>query len=44
MNIKKFLKWSLVLMAFIDYKQIEGIGGTDPSASSEPMTYQSAKR
>jgi hypothetical protein len=33
MNIKKCFKWSLILMAFIAYKQIEGSGGTDPSES-----------
>ena len=42
MNIKKCFKWSLILMAFIAYKQIEGSGGTNPAdRHAEYISYQS---
>lgn len=35
-NIKKIMKWGLVLMAIFAYKQLEGTGGTDP-ADAKPV-------
>ena len=42
MNTKKFFKWSLILMAFVAYKQIEGVGGNDPRQDVSYVTYQSS--
>ena len=42
--MKKLLKWSLILMAIVAYKQIEGSGGTDPSDRKDQIVYQSPQR
>lgn len=41
MNAKRFLKWSLVLLALIAYKQMESDGGSAPrEAQYEYMSYE----
>lgn len=42
MNTRKLFMWSLILMAAVAYKQMEGTGGTDPRQKADHLTYQSA--